>query len=272
MAIDFQSSLIAGIYASCATDGGWAEALGQMLDVTGKAVADIGRGGGIYSTALSAMGAAYVTGIDVSAQMTTDVEKRRRRLAIDSVEFRHGRTDARIFPMTVSMCCCNAALIHHLAAPHEAFVEAQRILRPGGTLLVQDRTLDDVTAPASARHFRAWFFEFYPQLLEVEHSRRPTSDHVATLLAASGFAAFELHTVWEQRRSYSSIDELRSDLLARDGRSILHELTDPDLEHLADDIRALVAAELNPDRPICELDRWTIWKAQAVETHVGGAG
>jgi hypothetical protein len=51
----------------------------------------------------------------------------------------------------------------------------------------------------------------------------------------------------------------RDDLLERRGRSILHELSDSELEELVDYIEAKLS-ELNSNL-IVEQDRWTIWTA-----------
>src|SRR3954470_601792 len=66
------------------------------------------------------------------------------------------------------------ALIHHLKDYKACFAEAHRVLVPGGSLIVQDRTPDDVELPGSPEHVRGYFFERFPRLLAVELARRPT--------------------------------------------------------------------------------------------------
>ena len=77
------------------------------------------------------------------------------------------------------------ALIHHLKDYRPCFAEARRVLAPGGTLIVQDRTPDDVRLPGSAEHLRGYFFECFPRLLAVELARRPTDAAVRDALAGN---------------------------------------------------------------------------------------
>jgi hypothetical protein len=46
---------------------------------------------------------------------------------------------------------------------------------------------------------------------------------------------------------------------ARTGRSILHELTDTELQELTQFIESIYASTANS--PIIEKDRWTLWSA-----------
>jgi hypothetical protein len=64
-------------------------------------------------------------------------------------------------------------------------------------------------------------------------------------------------TIAERRRAYESFDALRSDLKARTGRSILHELTDAELNTLID----YISTKIDRSGIINEVDYWTIWVA-----------
>jgi SAM-dependent methyltransferase len=135
-------------------------------------------------------------------------------------------------------------------------VEAARILRPGGILLIQDRTAEDVAQPGSVDHPRGWLFDLFPRLLEVENRRRPHPDDVEAALRTAGFRDLTTTTLWEIRRRYADREDYLSEIAERTGRSILHELSDDELVRLVEELRRLI-----PDGPLVEQDRWTLWRA-----------
>jgi hypothetical protein len=130
-------------------------------------------------------------------------------------------------------------------------------LRPGGVLLVQDRTPDDVARPGSATHPRGRLFEVFPRLLDVENGRRPDASVVTAALTAAGFGAVTTTSLWEVRRRYADREQYLAEIATRTGRSILHELSDDELAHLVEELRRRL-----PDEPLVEQDRWTIWRAE----------
>jgi CO dehydrogenase/acetyl-CoA synthase alpha subunit len=123
-------------------------------------------------------------------------------------------------------------------------------------LLLQDRTPEDVTIAASPDHLRGYFFERFPRLLAVETGRRPTRHAVERALEKAGFEDVETQVLWEVRKNYADFDQLAHDLAARTGRSILHELSDAEVQDLIEYIRQKI-----PAGPIVEQDRWTLWLA-----------
>ena len=96
-------------------------------------------------------------------------------------------------------------------------------------------------------------------MLAIEIGRRPTDAAVRGALQATGFGAIESVTLWEVRRTYDSREGLSRDLAARTGRSILHELSDPEIE----DLIAYIDERVSTAGPIVEKDRWTLWSAIA---------
>jgi hypothetical protein len=134
--------------------------------------------------------------------------------------------------------------------------EAFRILRPGGVLLIQDRTPDDVAQPGSATHPRGWLFDVFPRLLDVENGRRPNAATVADALTAAGFADVTTTSLEEVRRRYADREDYLAEIGSRTGRSILHELDDDELARLVEELRRRL-----PEGPLVEQDRWTLWRA-----------
>lgn len=135
--------------------------------------------------------------------------------------------------------------------------ESRRILKPGGMLIVQDRTIEDVSQPTSDGHFRAEFFEAFPQLLDLERERRPSATVFGPLLQDVGFSDIDVQSFWETRKINQTPESLRTDLFARTGRSILHHLTDEELATLTESILSTREASF----PLEERDRWTMWTA-----------
>lgn len=60
----------------------------------------------------------------------------------------------------------------------------------------------------------------------------------------------------EVRRRYADREDYLAEIAARTGRSILHELSDPEPAELVAELRRRI-----PDGPLVEQDRWTLWRA-----------
>lgn len=254
MPINFQAVDNAETYSGRAIDAGWSAAMRTIVDPAGKRVADIGCGGGLYSMAWAEMGAA-VAGVDFSPGMARTAE--RSTAGHPRISIRTGSADATGLLANTFDVVFERALIHHLASLEPAFCEAWRILRHGGKLIVQDRTMDDVTAPASPNHIRGHFFAIFPRLLAVESDRRPQAAAVLSAMHACGFRDFHSFQLWETRKIHPGVAELAQDLRERKGRSLLHELDDDELDYLIE----AVIRELPEQGCITERDRWTLWTA-----------
>jgi Methylase involved in ubiquinone/menaquinone biosynthesis len=229
-----------------------------MLEVQGRQIADIGCGGGIYAKTLLEMGAAHLTCIDSSEIMLSDARSKLK--AYQNTTFRQGdalHTGAEDQQFDIVL---ERALIHHLQAEELAacFAEALRILKPGSTLIIQDRTPEDCQLPGSQTHLRGYFFARYPRLESVEIARRHTNATVQQALHVAGFRLVEKRNLWETRQLYTDFATLEDDLKARTGRSILYELTDEELKDLIDYIHRQIESD---SQTIVEQDRWTIWSA-----------
>jgi ubiquinone/menaquinone biosynthesis C-methylase UbiE len=247
-----------GSYATRQATGTWKTLIGNIVDVNRRQVADIGCGGGIYAKALLEMGAEHITCIDSSETMLADARSKLK--AHHNVEFLQGdalHTGAQDQQFHIVL---ERALIHHLRAEElrDCFAEALRILKPGSTLIVQDRTPEDCLLPGSETHIRGYFFARYPRLGQIEVARRHTNTTVQNALREAGFRVIEKRQLWETRQLYTDFSTLASDLKARTGRSILHELSDDELQ----DLITYIHSQLESDtQSIVEQDRWTIWSA-----------
>lgn len=255
MPIDFHDPATRSTYAQRSADSSWSDQISALIEPHGVRVADIGCGGGIYSTAWLDLGAESVVGVDFSEQMILAAKNRAEGRT--NLSFSIGDASNTGLPSGSYDVVFQKALIHHLPDPASAFAEAKRLLAPGGTLMVQDRTMDDVRQPGSAEHLRGYFFEVFPKLLSVEEQRRPERAAITSSLRSIGFDEVTASHLAELRQSYPDVDSLREDLAARTGRSILHELTDTELATLID----VICAKVFEMSPIDEIDYWTIWTA-----------
>jgi ubiquinone/menaquinone biosynthesis C-methylase UbiE len=263
MPIDFHADNNRFSYAARQADASWIAAIQEIIDVRGKKVADIACGGGIYAKALASMGATSVTGVDFSEVSLKVAQEYCRDYA--SINFATGNALNTGLSDNQFDLVLERALIHHLTRNEVqvCFAEALRLLNPGGILIVQDRTPGDCLLPGSTKHIRGYLFSRYPKLIEKEIERRFESEFVISTLQQVGFQDVERRKLWEIRKIYPNFEALRQELLARTGRSILHELTDEELQDLTVYIQGQL--QIQDGQEIIEKDRWTIWSARKGE-------
>jgi ubiquinone/menaquinone biosynthesis C-methylase UbiE len=252
--IDFHDTANRSTYSGREADLSWREAVVQLVDPVGAAVVDIGCGGGTYTRAWSELGAATVTGVDFSEPIL--VSARGDHGHRPGVGFHAGEAAATGLPDNSADVVFERALIHHVPDLDAAAAEAFRVLRPGGVLLIQDRTPEDVAQPGSETHPRGWLFDVFPRLLDVENGRRPDTATVADALTSAGFGDVTTTSLWEVRRRYTDRADYLAEIGSRTGRSILHELSDDELARYVDGLRRRL-----PEGRLVEQDRWTLWRA-----------
>lgn len=256
MSIDFHDEKNKLTYTGRTADGSWREMIMSLADPSDKTVMDLGCGGGIYCKAWAELGAKQVIGVDFSHVMLQAAADNCSGLG--NVHFHQGdATQTGWASQSVDILFARA-LIHHLPDTRPFFAEAFRLLKPGGVIIIQDRTLEDVKIPGSPEHIRGYFFERFPRLLKVEEKRRPDSSLLIRQAEEEGFQAVQLHRLWETRKIYASAAGLLAELRSRKGRSILHELTDEEIDAL---IRH-VQSQLQEDTVVTEKDRWTLLTAR----------
>ncbi|MCL6600396.1 MAG: class I SAM-dependent methyltransferase [Alicyclobacillus macrosporangiidus] len=253
MPIDFHDEKHRRSYATRTADDSWKHMMRQIIDPRGLRVADIGCGGGIYSRAWVDLGADQVIGVDSSKVMVDAAREQSARMS--NVYFVVGDAVKTGLNGASVDLVFERALIHHLKDLVPAMTEAYRVLAPSGRVIIQDRTPADVALPGSEEHIRGYIFERFPRLLAIEQGRRWPGEEVRKAMEAAGFQNIAEYTFWETRRVYPDISELAEDLRNRTGRSILHDLSDAEL----DDLIRYIGSKVPHDKEIVERDRWTLW-------------
>ncbi|GIO29659.1 MULTISPECIES: class I SAM-dependent methyltransferase [Paenibacillus] len=256
MPMDFHDPRNQTSYTTRVADASWLELISKQVELKGKRAADIGCGGGIYTKALLALGAEHVIGVDFSAEMLRGAKQNVGET--HEVEWIQGTATESTLPSEHVDVVLERALIHHLNDLPACFREARRMLKTGGTLIVQDRTPEDSVLPGSDTHIRGYIFEKFPRLMETEMSRRHDSAKVTEALRESGFRDIRELKWWEPRAVHPDPEALFEDLRRRTGRSILHELSDAELEELI----TYIDGKIKGSGPIVEKDPWTLWFAK----------
>ncbi|WP_010650353.1 class I SAM-dependent methyltransferase [Oceanobacillus massiliensis] len=256
MGIDFHDKKNQTTYSTRIADQTWREELKQLVAVENISnAADIGCGGGIYSKALSDMGAESVTGIDFSEAMLKSARDNCKEYK--NIIFKHGNALETGLESNYYDLLLERALIHHIKDLKACFSEGYRVLRNGGIYIIQDRTPEDCILEGNDSHIRGYFTELFPKLIAKEISRRYDSQTVVRTLKEAGFNEVQEVKFWETRKVHENKEQLLKDLSGRTGRSILHDLDDYELKLLINHINESVSI----DKAIIEKDRWTIWKA-----------
>lgn len=256
MPINFHDKRNRMTYTTRTADVSWLSLIEEHVGIAGKAIVDIGCGGGIYTKALASSGAAHVTGVDFLNEMLQGAARHCENLS--NVTLQQGNAYNSGLPYHTFDIVLERALIHHLHDLHGCFQEAKRILKPNGVFIIQDRTPEDCLMPGDENHIRGYFFEKYPKWIDMERSRRHEADEVQRSLVSNGFVILYTVQLWETRSVHQDLDALNRDLAQRTGRSILHELTDHELGEL---IMFINSKLKNSTAPIIEKDSWTLWIA-----------
>ncbi|PPA71724.1 class I SAM-dependent methyltransferase [Jeotgalibacillus proteolyticus] len=254
MGIDFHSSKNSYSYTTRTADESWREAVKKLVPLKGIKILDVGCGGGIYTKALSLLGASEVVGIDFSKAAIKAARENCHEYK--NTSFEHGSAYETGQQSGSYQVVLERALIHHLDDLTKCFEEACRVLEKNGIFIVQDRTLEDCLLEGNDHHIRGYIFSQFPELIEKERNRRHGSQAVKEALKDAGFTHVEEVKLWETRKIYEKKEQLLQDISDKIGRSILHEIDDQKLTTLVQFLDAKL-----PDGEIIEKDRWTIWKA-----------
>ena len=111
------------------------ERLRRLLTLTGEErVLDVGTGAGAFAIALAPL-VREVVGVDIVPELLEEARKR----APKNVEFVEADATALPYERGFFDLVCTAGALHHLARPELVLAELNRVLRPGGSMLVVDQ-------------------------------------------------------------------------------------------------------------------------------------
>ena len=99
--------------------------------------ADLGIGDGML-TLMLAENATCVTAVDISPEMLAQLQTRARAKGLDNIELVEGDIEDLPLPDDSHDVVVASQALHHAVSPAKCLAEAQRILVPGGRLLVMD--------------------------------------------------------------------------------------------------------------------------------------
>jgi ArsR family transcriptional regulator len=114
---------------------GLARAILHLLP-TGR-YADLGIGDGLLTLMLAQV-AESVTAVDLSPEMLRQLELRAKRKGLANIEYVEGDLEAPPLPDASFDVVVHSQSLHHAADPARALREAERLLVPGGRVLVID--------------------------------------------------------------------------------------------------------------------------------------
>ncbi|MDQ0207635.1 class I SAM-dependent methyltransferase [Alkalicoccobacillus murimartini] len=241
-------------YAERIAHDDWIQLVQSKIVLQGKNVADIGCGGGIYTRVMAEQGPTSVLGLDSSIRM---LEAAEAKTSEKNISFAYADCE-HLKPVSNQSLdiVLERAVIHHLSKLEMNFKEVSRVLSAEeAVFIVQDRTPEDCLLEGTSSHIRGYLFECFPFLAETEKQRRYSDLEVRAALADSGFNRVEMVPFWETRSIYDSFSELREDLQSRRGRTILHELSDTQINELVE----YIYSRLPDNGQIIEKDRWSVW-------------
>jgi len=105
-------------------------------EVKGRRVLDCGCGTGIFCTVFGSMGAAGVTGLDISPGSLGTAAKLKEDMKLENIELIQHDMLQMPFPDASFDIVWAWGSAHHTEDPWRALAEIDRVLKPGGTLLL----------------------------------------------------------------------------------------------------------------------------------------
>ncbi|MGI8632645.1 MAG: class I SAM-dependent methyltransferase [Solirubrobacterales bacterium] len=102
----------------------------------GKRCLDAGCGGGRYTFAMAAMGAAEAVGVDVGTAGLADARARAEAIGATNVHFERASVLELPFADESFDFACSSGVLHHTPGVEQGLRELRRVLKPGGWLYI----------------------------------------------------------------------------------------------------------------------------------------
>jgi ubiquinone/menaquinone biosynthesis C-methylase UbiE len=158
----------------------------------GAQVLEVAPGPGYFAIEMARSGRVAVTALDISRTFVQIADQNARAAGV-SVNFRQGDVAAMPFPDgSFDLLVCQAAF-KNFTLPQTAIAEMHRVLRPGGTAVIQDMNRDATHADIAAEvrgMGLGWFLSFTTKAtLEMLRRRAYGRGDFERLAAASPFGS-----------------------------------------------------------------------------------
>jgi len=190
-------------------------------------ILEVGCGSGHWLQELTKQG--YdVVGLDPSSNMLQMARRKSRQLSLvqgpaEAIPCRP-KLFGRVF-------CINA--YHHFVDQRRFLAEAHRILYPGGGIMIVG--LDPHTGCD-----RWWIYDYFPQVIDIDRKRYPSTDRIRSLVTAYGFVGASTVEALHMPFQMPARLALETGRLAKTTTSQLTVLTDDEynegIKHLIRDI------------------------------------
>ena len=173
-------------------------AINAMTLSQNSRVLDVGCGTGHAVLALAArLPEGKACGIDISAEMVEEAQTKIPPLLAERTEFRRASSESIPYldGFFDGVLCTNS--FHHYPDPIKALKEMQRVLKPGGQIVIFENATD--------LSWYTWCWDKILRLLETGHVKYYTSHELGVLLRASGVAKAELLCLKNERFKYGKV-------------------------------------------------------------------
>jgi ubiquinone/menaquinone biosynthesis C-methylase UbiE len=236
---DFQHSVYSqGRGLTAARAEFWARVFSRYLDRSARpAIVDVGSGTGMYSRLLAEHFDAIVTGVDPSVRMREIAERENPH---PRVQYVAGTAEHLPLPDASCHVALLSNVIHHVADREAGAAELERVLRPGGLLLLRGTARDDLPGGIP-------FFDYFPTAIAIDRRRVPSVDEMAELFAG-GFLKVAHEPL--QQESASSFAEYYERVRTR-AISTFELIDDEDFEVGIERMRQVAERETDP-KPVYE--------------------
>ena len=164
----------------------------------GARVLEVAPGPGYLAIEMARLGKFQVTGLDISRSFVQIASDNARQAGL-KVDFRRGDVAAMPFEAgTFDLVVCQAAF-KNFTEPHSALAEMHRVLRVGGTAVIQDMSKDathaDIEDEVKGMDLGRFSAFTTKATLEMFKRRAYSPDRFEQLAAASPFRTCEITTV-----------------------------------------------------------------------------
>lgn len=161
----------------------------------GADILEVAPGPGYFAIEMARLGRFHVTGLDISHTFVEIASGNARQAGV-SVDFRQGNASHMLFAEgSFDLIICQAAF-KNFSRPLEAINEMYRVLRDGGTAIIQDMWKDasDATIRDEVKAMRLSQVNAFMtrQTLKSLRRRAYTRDQFERLVTASAFGASEI--------------------------------------------------------------------------------